>query len=245
MKKFTSLRIKHKTNYVLKGMKEHKVLISILFIILLFLYYNYIKGGILHSLVNYDMDPLISFIDSFGFFSIIAYLIIVIIEVVIGPIPSIVLYAVGGVVFGTLLGGTTALLGNIFGAIIAFKIAQKYGRKYVEKNMNKDKLMIFDKFSQKYGGYTIFFLRVNPLTSSDIFNYLAGLTKMPLKHVVLGTAFGLAPLVYAQSYMGGGFVTNNSLLYLLLIFISIVYFIVFIYAIYLKLIKAKKAEVKK
>jgi len=236
MKEITSSRIKKGTNNTLRGLRRHKFLISLLLMGLLVLYYDYINGGI--SLMHSDLNEIISFVNSFGFLSILAFLILVIVEVIIAPIPSLVLYAAGGVIFGTFWGGTAALLGNILGAIFAFKIAQRYGRRYVEKSINKKKLIIFDKFSKKYGGYTIFLLRLNPLTSSDIFSYLAGLTQMPLKHVALGTALGLAPIAYVESYIGYGFVKDNPLLYSIFIFISLAYFIAFFYGIYH--IKTKK-----
>lgn len=238
-------KIKRKSKGALNIILEHKIFIAVLFIIFLVGYYNYIREGILYSIINSDVDSIINFINSFGFLSSVVFFIAVIIEVIVAPIPSLVLYAAGGIIFGTFWGGTLALLGNIFGAVIAFKIAGRYGRKQVEGGVKKNRLAIFDKFSKKYGGYAIFLLRVNPLTSSDIFSYLAGLTKMPLKHLVLGTALGLAPLAYVQSYIGADFVKNNPLLYLFFIFICIAYFAVFFYGIYRAKLKWVRSKWKK
>lgn len=232
MKNSAHSKIKSASNGILNILKRHRILIASLFLLLLGLYYNYVKGGLMYLLINNQIDPLVIFIKSFGVVSAIVFLFIVIVEVVVAPIPSLALYTAGGIIFGTYLGGTIALIGNIIGAAIAFKIARRFGRKYVEKDVNEKKLAIFDNFSKKYGAFTIFLLRINPLTSSDIFSYLAGLTKMPLKHVLLGTSFGLAPLVYVQAYLGNSFFKNNPLLYLLLIFFCIAYLVVFFYGLY-------------
>lgn len=216
----------------MKWLKEYKYIILIISVILFISLYSYFTKGVLHSVVNSDSETLINFINSFGLLAIAVFIILVIIEVVVAPIPSVVLYAVGGIIFGTFWGGTAALIGNIIGAIIAFQIARIYGRKHIEKGIKKDKLKKFDSFTKKYGVYTIFLLRINPFTSSDVFSYLAGLTKMPIKHLIIGTALGLLPLVYIQSYIGDSFIKNNPIIYLLFIVASIAYVAIFFYGIY-------------
>ncbi len=52
--------------------------------------------------------------------------------------------------------------------------------------------------------WAIFFLRVNPFTSSGLVSYAAGLALMPTWKVVLGTAMGMAPLCWLQSYLAEG-----------------------------------------
>ena len=64
----------------------------------------------------------------------------------------------------------------------------------------------------------VFFLRVNPFTSSDLVSYAAGLTPMPVWKVVLGTAMGMAPLCWLQSYLAEGLMEAfPALLYPLLV----------------------------
>ena len=53
----------------------------------------------------------------------------------------------------------------------------------------------------------IFLLRVNPLTSSDLVSYAAGLTHLSLGKVMLGTLAGMAPLCFAQAYLADGLLT--------------------------------------
>jgi len=211
---------------ILHLVKENWILILSIIIIALFFSINYIKGGFLHAFVHSDIDTLIAQVQNFGNLAAIVFIFLVIIEVVLAPLPSFVLYAIGGVVFGTFWGGTLTLLGNVIGAIIAFKLAQSYLRNWVEKNTKEKTLKKWDTYAEKYGGYALFVLRINPLTSSDLFNYIAGLTKMPMKHLILGTAFGLAPLAYIQTKIADKFIADNPLLYLFLLFIAVVYVVV-------------------
>ena len=234
----------NKKDGLIKYVYEHKYFLLFLFFILLFLLYNYATRGILYATVTNDTSTIINFIRSFGIFSAIAFTILVVVEVIVAPIPGLALYVVAGIIFGPFLGGTLASIGNIIGAAICFKIAEKYGRKLFEKSINQKKLDTFNKYVEKYGIITIFMLRLNPLTSSDVFSYLSGLTRMRFSHLVLGTTFGLTPLVYLQSYIGDNFVKNNPSLYLFFILLSVIYFAVFVYAIYLGRKEAKKLEVK-
>ena len=98
----------------------------------------------------------------------------------------------------------------------------------------------FNAFTEKYGAYALFFLRVNPLTSSDIFGYLAGLTAMRMRSAVIATALGVAPLIYIKTYFGGEFVTRMPVLSL--IFLAFGMAAVLIVAYMLILIAKKKIE---
>jgi uncharacterized membrane protein YdjX (TVP38/TMEM64 family) len=44
-------------------------------------------------------------------------------------------------------------------------------------------------------------LRLNPFTSSDLVSYAAGIARLPVWQISLGTLIGLAPLCYAQAYL--------------------------------------------
>jgi uncharacterized membrane protein YdjX (TVP38/TMEM64 family) len=50
------------------------------------------------------------------------------------------------------------------------------------------------------GVLVVLLLRINPLTSSDLVSYAAGLAGVAVWRVSLGTFIGMAPLCYAQSY---------------------------------------------
>jgi len=208
------------------------VIIFLLGIIAYFLYSN--------DLIS-NPDVLINFIRNFGVFSYFAFFLIVVLEVVVAPIPGAIIYTVGGILFGPLLGGTLALVANIIGSVIAFYI----GKKIIldeEAIKKKDRL---DKMVSKYGGYSIFLLRVNPLTSSDIFSFLAGVLRMDFKKFILGTTLALAPLVYLQSYLGEEIFLKSKALFSVLIIASIVYVIGFIlFLIKKKLIKAPEIKSK-
>jgi uncharacterized membrane protein YdjX (TVP38/TMEM64 family) len=212
--------------------KKYWVLALVLVLIFGWSYWSYVSDGIVYSIVASDLDSIVDYINSFGALAAIVLVLLTIVEVVAAPIPPLILYIAAGLIFGTVYGGSLVLLGNIIGAIIAFFIGRKFGRYYVEKKVSKKKREDFDRFSSKYGGFAIFFLRINPITSSDIFSYLSGLTKMRFSSFVIGTALGLAPLVYFQTYIGSDLIKGNPFLSLVFIWAGVFYLALFLYGIF-------------
>ena len=84
---------------------------------------------------------------------------------------------------------------------------------------------------EKYGAYAIFLLRVNPFTSTDFISYLAGFFRMHFSKFIVATTLGLAPFIYIQSYLGGEILKQNTLVYSIFVFASIIYLIIFFYLI--------------
>ena len=203
--------------------------------------YSYFAGGVIHSLMNNDMTSVLSYLSSFGWAAALIFVLFIILEVIFAPIPPLILYLVGGLMFGTLWGGFLALLGNIIGATLAFWIARTFGRKYMERKINKNLQKKFEKFTLKYGYLAIFLLRVNPITTSDLFSYIAGLSRLKFWGFIIATTLALVPYVFLQSYFGNLF-TENSLLFNLFIVAGIFYVVLFVVAIFLFRKKTKKSK---
>lgn len=210
--------------------KKNWLILLILILVISWFFYSYFAKGIIYSTINSDVDSVKSTIESFGFYSYIIFILLVILEVVLAFIPPLVLYAVAGTLFGGFLGGVLTLIGNMIGTWICFKIARRYGKKFVEKKMS-DKLKIkFNKFFDKNGGLAIFILRVNPLTTSDLVSYLSGLTKIKTMKFLIATGLGLIPMIFVQTYLGD-LIKDSPVLIGITIFFSILYLIIFFYLI--------------
>jgi uncharacterized membrane protein YdjX (TVP38/TMEM64 family) len=144
------------------------------------------------------------YFESLGAAAPLVYLGLVTIEVVVAPIPGLMLYAPGGVVFGGFLGGLISLAGNTLGAGIACGLIRWLGGKRFAAWLEQGRLSLYRERLAKAGLWVILLLRINPLTSSDLVSYAAGLAGIPVWKVMAGTCLGMAPLCWAQAYFSEG-----------------------------------------
>lgn len=168
--------------------------------------FSYSRGGLVAVLfdgsltADQKLDALQAAFQAWGAWAPLVYVLFVTAEVVVAPLPGLMLYAPGGVLFGGFLGGLYALLGNLLGAAIACQVMRLVGSKLFSAEARAS-LGRLESLLDRRGIWVVFFLRVNPFTSSDLVSYAAGLTRMPTWKVVLGTALGMAPLCWLQAYL--------------------------------------------
>ncbi len=190
--------------------------------------WSYSSGGIVAILLAPGVsaaDKVTAIQDyfvSFGVLAPLVYVAIVTIEVVVAPLPGLMLYAPGGMVFGGFLGGLLSLVGNTLGAGIACQLIRTLGGKRFTSWLEQGRLKMYHERLSRSGTWLILLLRINPLTSSDLVSYAAGLTGIPVWKVMLGTLLGMAPLCWAQAYLADGILRAiPQLLYPLLLLCGI------------------------
>jgi uncharacterized membrane protein YdjX (TVP38/TMEM64 family) len=200
------------------------VLISLAVLVCGFGFQSWQAEGIVFDLTKTDqtaawkVQRLQQFFEACGTLAPVVYVGFVTIEVVIAPIPGLMLYAPGGIVFGGFVGGLLSLIGNVLGAGIACGITRTIGSSWLTRLFPKDSLEKAQHELDRRGSWLIFLLRVNPLTSSDLVSYAAGFTRIPIWKIMLATMFGMAPLCFAQAWLAESlFVAYPELLYPLLI----------------------------
>jgi uncharacterized membrane protein YdjX (TVP38/TMEM64 family) len=165
------------------------------------------SGGLVRVLVETPpagrttIEALRAYLETYGAAAPIVYVLAVTIEVLAAPIPGTLLYAPAGAIFGGLVGGTLSLAGNVAGASIAAAAARWAGAPWMARAAPGARLTELRNRLQGRGGWLVFFLRLNPLTSSDLVSYAAGLAGVPVRQVALGTLAGMIPQCYAQAYV--------------------------------------------
>ncbi|MBW2983845.1 VTT domain-containing protein [Candidatus Woesearchaeota archaeon] len=221
-----------KTSRILEEILKHKIILIIILILCVALYYNYSYQGITYKILRSDPEAVSNFVLSFKTLAPLVYLVLVILEVAIAPIPGFIFAFSGGIIFGTLLGGVLLFLGNFLGSIVGFKLAQRFGRGFVERLVKRESLDKFDSYTLRYGGWLILLIRLNPMTSSDLFNYAAGLSKVPFRHFVVASFFGLMPIAFVQTYLGEEFIKTSPTLYAIFLAISLFAVVFAVYGYY-------------
>lgn len=168
--------------------------------------YSYWTAGFVHVLVSGtpDQGPWLErvrqTVASWGRFAPIVYMLAVVVEVIVAPIPGTLLYAPAGAIFGGFVGGSLSLVGNVVGAAICCVLGQMIGERVLPKRVDESQLGRYRTLLEKRGMWLVLLLRLNPLTTSDLVSYAAGVAGVPAWKVAVGTLFGLAPWCYLQAY---------------------------------------------
>ncbi len=190
--------------------------------------WSWLGGGLVADLMSVEHDAtwkserLRAAFESCGPCAPLAYFLLVTVEVVVAPVPGLMLYAPGGILFGGFLGGLIALLGNVFGAGIACQVTRSLGANWLTRLLSPKVLAATQDALDRRGGWFVFLLRLNPLTSSDLVSYAAGFTQIPVWKVMLATLAAMAPLCFAQAYLAENlFEAIPGLVYPLLILCGI------------------------
>lgn len=184
---------------------SERVLVVLLVLACGWAVWSYTHAGIVHAVITAatdserSLDLIRGAVERAGPFGPAAYVAAVVIEVLVAPIPGTLLYAPGGAIFGGLLGGTLSLAGNVIGAAIATWLARTFGARLLG-SVDRPQLQRLAVRIRNRGLLVVTLLRLNPLTSSDLVSYAAGIVGIPVWRVALGTAIGMTPLCYAQAY---------------------------------------------
>jgi len=168
--------------------------------------YSYLSGGVVHLLVvgTPGQGPWLErvrvVVAGWGTLAPLVYTLAVVAEVIVAPIPGTLLYAPAGAIFGGFVGGTLSLAGNVIGAAICCLMGQMLGRRLLAARADGSQLERYRTLLEERGLWLVLLLRLNPLTTSDLVSYAAGVANVPPWKVAVGTLFGLAPWCYLQAY---------------------------------------------
>ncbi|MBI1912180.1 MAG: TVP38/TMEM64 family protein [Deltaproteobacteria bacterium] len=141
-----------------------------------------------------DQDRLRGWIDNFGGWGPIVYILIYIMGTGL-MLPGLPITVAGGILFGPLWGTVYVMIGATLGASLAFLIARYLGRDWVEAKMKGGRLKELDKKVEEQGWKIVAFTRLIPLFPFNILNYAFGLTNIKFSHYALATFIFIAPAV--------------------------------------------------
>lgn len=169
-------------------------------------FYSYWTAGFVHVLMSGtpDQGPWLErvrqTVAAWGRLAPIVYTLAVVVEVIVAPIPGTLLYAPAGAIFGGFVGGSLSLVGNVVGAAICCVLGQMIGERILSRRVDGSQLERYRTLLEKRGLWLVLLLRLNPLTTSDLVSYAAGIAGVPAWKVAVGTLLGLAPWCYLQAY---------------------------------------------
>lgn len=117
------------------------------------------------------------------------------------PVPLAPLSIAAGALFGFWQGLATVLVAGIVSAAATFGISKALGRPAVA-SVSGDRVARLDARLQERGLVTVVALRLVPIMPFTVCNYACGLTAIPFRTYLIGTAVGIVP--GSGAYVGVG-----------------------------------------
>jgi uncharacterized membrane protein YdjX (TVP38/TMEM64 family) len=175
-----------------------------------------------------NTDAVAHYVLSYGRWAPFFFVGLQICQVVILPIPGQVIGIIAGYIFGWKLGATYTMAGLACGMIIVFTLSRKLGRGFVEKlngtEAMRDLEVLFSSRDGKEGGLyqksaqtlrsnallTFFLFMLLPGLPDNLACFVAGLTKIPIRYLLLAALVGRFPAALTLSLFGDGWSKAES-----------------------------------
>ncbi len=147
------------------------------------------------------------YIDSFGNFAVVLFIILQLLQVVVLPIPSFITVGAGVLLFGAFKGAIFSIIGIVIGSLIAFLIGRIFGFKVAkwmvgESNLNKGLKAIKGKDK-----IVLTFMFLFPFFPDDVLCFVAGITTISPAFFTIMIIVTRVVTIFASSYS-----INNSII---------------------------------
>jgi uncharacterized membrane protein YdjX (TVP38/TMEM64 family) len=148
-------------------------------------------------------DALQAFVDARPLLSIGLFTVIYALAVAFSIPGALVLTLSGGFLFGTLLGGTSTVIGATVGSVVIFLAARTAFADVLRRRAGPGVTRIEEGVRRDAFSYLLL-LRLLPIFPFWLVNLAAGLIHIPLRTYVAATALGVIPGTFIYSALGAG-----------------------------------------
>ncbi|MBT7928724.1 TVP38/TMEM64 family protein, partial [Candidatus Peregrinibacteria bacterium] len=193
-------------------MKKTKLtwyIITIIPIVLLILGYIY------PSSFFGSQEAIRDYVNQFGVFAPVMFIILQIAQVVLAPISHYTVSIAGGFIFGTWLGFLYNFIGRVIGTAIAFYIGRYLGRKIIKHIVKPETIKKYDYYFDK-GKLLLFLAYFLPLFPDDELSYLAGISALKPRIFLPLMIIGHVSGSLALAYVGNGIKSVKEPLFIIL-----------------------------
>ena len=164
-----------------------------------------------------------AWVDEQGVMAPIAFLGMLILQIVVAIIPGEPLEIAAGYAFGAVEGTLLCVLGAFLGRVAVFLLVRRFGTRAVEVFFPLDKRNEL-KFLQNKRRLTfwVFFLFFLPGTPKDVLCYLVGLTDLPLRSWLFIAAVAPLPSIVTSTIGGNALGTENYIFAVIMFAITLI-----------------------
>ncbi|MFB6115819.1 MAG: TVP38/TMEM64 family protein [Candidatus Nanohalobium sp.] len=157
----------------------------------------------------YNVEALRTFISSFGVLAPLVLIGLQAGQVLIAPVPGPVVGAAAGYAFGVFWGTVYGFIGLAVGSSIAILLAKWYGRPFVEDVLADETMEKFDGMADEHGFLPFFLLFLLPGFPDDAICFIAGLTEIDTRKLLVMASFGRVPGLLSLTVFGNSLALGN------------------------------------
>lgn len=187
---------------------------SIIFLIISALFMLLLTWLIGKPLLKFSADPekFREWIDGFGIWSQLVFVVMVVVQVIFAIIPGEPLEIAAGYAFGAIEGTILCVIASLIGSVIVFVFVKRFGKRFVEFFYSVEKLnnLKYLKNTKKLNLFA-FFIFLIPGTPKDLLVYFLGLTKIDISAFLLTVSIGRLPSIITSTVGGNALGMQNYL----------------------------------
>lgn len=157
-----------------------------------------------------DRAALEEFLDQAGFWAPFVFVVTMATQVVVAPLPGLVVGLVGGYIFGAVRGFILNLMGFLLGAMVAFSLARYFGKPLVHRFFGDRYDSLLDRIRGKRGALIIATVFLFPFAPDDVVCFLAALTPIRARLFALLVLVFRTPGLLASSLTGAGVIDMST-----------------------------------
>lgn len=150
-----------------------------------------------------DQEELRRTVDDAGVWGPAVFLALMIVLVPLS-VPGLIFVIPSTTLFGTVGGFTVSMIGGFIGSAIGIVAARRLGRSVFESKMPARVLAMESRLSER-GIWAVIGIRCFVYLLQP-FDWLLGVSRMPLRTVLVGTFIGLIPMTLIVALTGGGLI---------------------------------------
>ncbi|MFL0253023.1 TVP38/TMEM64 family protein [Clostridium neuense] len=218
--------ISNKIKIIYQKIIKYKVQIGGIMLLAFFAYCAYVYYSKYFYMMK-DTEKVKRFILSYGKYSMLAFLVMQIAQVIVFFIPGEIVQIAGGYVFGTFYGSMISVAGITIGSAGAFFLSNFLGKPFIEKITAQNNASKFRKFLKSdNAAAAIFFIYLIPGLPKDILAYLCGASGVSGKKFMIYSTLGRLPGIFISAYFGNKLTEGNILPLVVIAAIMTILFII-------------------
>lgn len=144
-------------------------------------------------------------VEAFGPWAPAVFVLLQVVQVVVAPVPGQLIGVAGGYLFGPLRGTLYSMIGVTIGSYLVIRGARTFGRPAVERWVDEEVRMRFERRVRAGGVPVLFLLYLLPTLPDDAICALAGLTPIRIRTLMALVVVGRTPSFFLVAYAGSRF----------------------------------------